>query len=48
MKLSEFEPVIEPDCDIEGSRFGRFCEVKRGSRVAEAFLEKYEERRSAP
>ena len=34
MRLSEHEPVIEPECDIEGSSFGRFCEVKRGSRVA--------------
>ncbi|MGR3793551.1 chloramphenicol acetyltransferase [Vannielia sp. SX4] len=34
MKLSDHEPVIEAECDIEGSTFGRFCEVKRGSRVA--------------
>ena len=33
-RLKEDSPVIEPDCDITETDFGRFCEVKRGSRVA--------------
>lgn len=41
MRLSEEAPVIEQDCDIEGSTFGRFCEVKRGSRVAWSELGDY-------
>ena len=39
--LSEQEPTIEPDCDIAESTFGRFCEVKRGSRVAHSSLDDY-------
>lgn len=33
-RLNADAPVIEPDCFVEGSDFGRYCEVKRGSRVA--------------
>ena len=33
-RLNADAPVIEPGCFIEGSDFGRFCEVKHGSRVA--------------
>ena len=32
--LSKDTPRIEADCDISGSEFGRYCEVKKGGRVA--------------
>ena len=32
-RLSETAPLLQPDCEIVDSRFGRFCEVGRGSRV---------------
>ena len=40
-RLKPDAPVIEPDCDIENAEFGRFCEVKRGSRVAHSSFGDY-------
>ena len=33
-QLTPDSPVIEPGCDITDSTFGRYCEIKQGTRVA--------------
>jgi hypothetical protein len=35
-KLSADAPLIHPDCEIEGSTFGAFVEIGRGSRLVSA------------
>jgi len=40
-RLCENEAVIHPDCEIKDSRFGRFVEIGRGSRVAFSSLDDY-------
>ncbi|MEQ5871043.1 chloramphenicol acetyltransferase [Sagittula sp. NFXS13] len=35
------DPVIHADCEITDSRFGAFCEVGRGSRIAHSTLGDY-------
>lgn len=35
------DPVIHPDCEIANSRFGRFVEIGRGSRVQNSVLGDY-------
>ena len=35
-KLSAETPLIDPECEISDSDFGAFCEVGRGSRVAQS------------
>ena len=40
-KLSATEPFIHPDCEIHASQFGAYCEVGRGSRVANSTFGDY-------
>lgn len=40
-KLSPTAPLIHPDCQINNSTFGAFCEVGRFSRVLNSTLEDY-------
>ncbi|MEQ9260459.1 MAG: chloramphenicol acetyltransferase [Roseovarius sp.] len=35
------EPFIHPDCEITDVRFGRYCEIGRGSRVAHSVIGDY-------
>jgi len=40
-RLSAEAPYLHPDCEITESRFGAFCEVGRGSRVAHSVFGDY-------
>lgn len=40
-RLSPDTPLIHPDCEITGSRFGAFCEIGRGSRVSNSMFGDY-------
>lgn len=40
-RLSPTKPFLHPDCQIEGSRFGAYCEVGRGSRLKNADFHDY-------
>ena len=40
-KLSAETPLIHPDCEISESSFGAYCEVGRGSRVAQSVFGDY-------
>ncbi|SLN61133.1 Virginiamycin A acetyltransferase [Roseivivax jejudonensis] len=40
-RLSADTPFLHPDCEITDTRFGRYCEVGRGSRIAHAEIGDY-------
>lgn len=40
-KLGPDDPLIHPDCDLSEVTFGRYCEVGRGSRIANTILGDY-------
>ena len=39
--LSATEPQVHPDCDIQNSTFGAYCEVGKGSRILNSHFDDY-------